>query len=1475
MFLLRQFRFCFFILASFQIITIPTQTLDLKFDSQHLAPTTSIPSLLLTPDSELLFNDRLLLLHFMRGNPTQLESSSSKLYNLFIHLLELVDDENPASFRTRPFSPLVQATLPHSLEDPSFRLFLGSAKLAEYLRLYELKCRAFHLDPRDTLEAQWNSLKTHLNHLEEGLVRTILGDWKDPHWFERFLNQFALPKTEGRFLRIESIQERFTTHPPEILWLYLNVENAEEAFKEFPAELIWEWAQEVESPEWNGSLKDWLTTLRASAFEVRQLSLQVFDPLKIPRPLQPKNFYGFEYRVTANPHFSTVWVIPPISDAIPQPNLLLRITLNALKSYHQIAFWGKVASQMTTSINGTSANLEKALATQRTHDYLVDPRTAAEGLWMRQAMETLLQLRPRVPELDAWDEKEGFGWILFGGDGAFKPTSLPDAVFGKTQFFYDHFQSRVFDLCVGGRKQAEHELLNWFANGKPSGDKINRPFLMASAAFTLSGNPVLRSIAVEAVSSTCHAHFADHTIRTLLEFLEKRRLVTGPEDLSFQLATTFLESFPTTYLGGSYPISFELFEILTNLGHGIRTPTGYCYSNGLELQPLRAASSLDSTPPAEVPPLQPPLALDDALEVLLAEEDVIGTSRRFLENEMLQDPMERRLLGVTPSNVKNQALERFALLRAIVPKILAMQDTVGADVAPLASLGIKLSDLWKGYLPLALHLIRAKQKRNDKTLVVGINASAGTGKSTLVQILKIILQEKFRNQQIVEVSLDDFYFSKGEREARGVKSRLEMESTDSNFARLIWRLKKSGPHSVVKIPRFNKGKDDREREPTVIQGKVGIVLFEGWRLGIDHPIYQPFLQPVEILIHLSLPLEEVKRQKFQQVERDVARAGKKFDPADLEQKWTKYLEPIARDYILPVRDKADVVVLKGKGHRILKIIPRVEESASRPGRPLWGESSLEGQVAIVTGGGKNIGRKITKTLARKGARVIITGRDRAALEETAEALSAEGAQIKVHPSDVTHPEEANRLFHSEDPRFERVHILVNNAGVAGNIATAPDKPLATVAEIPMATDPASPNQHGWLDTMAINFMGSWLNIKEAVSHWSSEKRSGTIVNNSTFYAGQRYFLRSIYTVNKALEQAMTLALYRELKAKGILIMDMAFSLVESERMKMVVPNMRKGALARGANPDDPAFQETVEQLVPTEPPTIEEVAARVVQAIELPEIHAGKVNLVSRWPGHPEFDRKPLEWVEASFLSRNSFDLSGQRVVIAGRFQETSEQLYALIKAFHKAQAEEIILIGPPVPLPAALSQKVHFLPVENLSEEAGVERAFQEIKRRFGAPNTVLYLTGNPRTPLLDYANAQELKSQFLDPYVTAPVLVAREALRAMPNTHNREREGTFLILGPHLTEAHPEKLPREETASFVMQQALQQLVRVMLVEHEIILNSPRFRAYYLLDSEKIPSAALLAQGAATLASRRRLEIPPQEFLIRLHSWKPLEESI
>ena len=108
-------------------------------------------------------------------------------------------------------------------------------------------------------------------------------------------------------------------------------------------------------------------------------------------------------------------------------------------------------------------------------------------------------------------------------------------------------------------------------------------------------------------------------------------------------------------------------------------------------------------------------------------------------------------------------------------------------------------------------------------------------------------------------------------------------------------------------------------------------------------------------------------------------------------------------------------------------------------------TSIQDQVAVVTGAGRGIGRAIAIELGRLGARVVLVARSRTDLEETGRTI---GPSASVMPADVRSKEELHRVFEQTASALGPVDILVNAAGLGifGLVVDYKDEDFSTVIE---------------------------------------------------------------------------------------------------------------------------------------------------------------------------------------------------------------------------------------------------------------------------------------------------------------------------------------------------------------------------------------------------------------------------------------------
>src|SRR3990172_3824972 len=139
-------------------------------------------------------------------------------------------------------------------------------------------------------------------------------------------------------------------------------------------------------------------------------------------------------------------------------------------------------------------------------------------------------------------------------------------------------------------------------------------------------------------------------------------------------------------------------------------------------------------------------------------------------------------------------------------------------------------------------------------------------------------------------------------------------------------------------------------------------------------------------------------------------------------------------------------------------------------------NTLQGQVAIITGGGTGLGRAMALEFARLGAKLVLASRSAEHLEPTAAELRQKGAEVLAVPTDIRDPAQVDRMVQATKERFGQIDILVNNA--AGNFVCK--------------AEDLSPN--GWRAVVDIVLNGSFFCSRAAGREMIASGRGGKILS---------------------------------------------------------------------------------------------------------------------------------------------------------------------------------------------------------------------------------------------------------------------------------------------------------------------------------------------------------------------------------------------
>ena len=164
----------------------------------------------------------------------------------------------------------------------------------------------------------------------------------------------------------------------------------------------------------------------------------------------------------------------------------------------------------------------------------------------------------------------------------------------------------------------------------------------------------------------------------------------------------------------------------------------------------------------------------------------------------------------------------------------------------------KLEQLNKFYIPISE--VISKYKKNNNTTIIGLSGGQGSGKSTISNVIKIILKEKFKLNTAI-FSIDDYYKTSAEREKMSTKvsslfkTRGVPGTHDTKLLYSTLKNLKKKKFKKMNILKFDKSIDDRlpKNKWQTINKKPDIVIFEGWCVGATPQINKDLLVPINRL----------------------------------------------------------------------------------------------------------------------------------------------------------------------------------------------------------------------------------------------------------------------------------------------------------------------------------------------------------------------------------------------------------------------------------------------------------------------------------------------------------------------------------------------------------------------------------------------------------------------------------------------------
>ncbi len=202
---------------------------------------------------------------------------------------------------------------------------------------------------------------------------------------------------------------------------------------------------------------------------------------------------------------------------------------------------------------------------------------------------------------------------------------------------------------------------------------------------------------------------------------------------------------------------------------------------------------------------------------------------------------------------------------------------------------------------------------------------------------------------------------------------------------------------------------------------------------------------------------------------------------------------------------------------------------------------MTGQVAVVTGAGRGIGKAIAEKLASKGAKIVVADLNVQDAEEVAKELSEKGTEARAVAVDVSSSESVKAMFEEVVKGFGGVDILINNAGITRDSLVLRMK------------------EEDWDAVLNVNLKSVFLCSKEAI-RLMAKKRYGRIVNIASVVAFMGNPGQANYSASKAGIVGLTKTLAREYASRGITVNAVAPGFIQTAMTEKLPENVKEEML---------------------------------------------------------------------------------------------------------------------------------------------------------------------------------------------------------------------------------------------------------------------------------------------------------------------------
>jgi 3-oxoacyl-[acyl-carrier protein] reductase len=206
--------------------------------------------------------------------------------------------------------------------------------------------------------------------------------------------------------------------------------------------------------------------------------------------------------------------------------------------------------------------------------------------------------------------------------------------------------------------------------------------------------------------------------------------------------------------------------------------------------------------------------------------------------------------------------------------------------------------------------------------------------------------------------------------------------------------------------------------------------------------------------------------------------------------------------------------------------------------------SLEGKVALVTGGSQGIGESIAKALGVAGAHVVVAARGEEKAATVAEAIAAAGGKAEALRLDVGDPASVSAAFKAVVEKHGKLDVLVNNAGITDD---------GLILRM---------SKESWDKVIATDLTGVFLCAQEAAKVMLKKRVPGRIVNITSVVGLMGNAGQTNYAAAKAGVVGFTKALAREIGSRGITVNAVAPGYIETSMTDFLNEDQKKALVGQ-------------------------------------------------------------------------------------------------------------------------------------------------------------------------------------------------------------------------------------------------------------------------------------------------------------------------